>query len=234
MTNANEWSNCYRVKSTFRNVGVAGILFSVAMTILSLIAWWNQPPNDPVKMPLVVAVFVLFTILGAYLLLMYVRYRLLFSNRTIRRVGVFCDDQIQLDTVDEIRWPRSAQGGSVVITARTNTLKIELTNFERDDRQNIVEFLRTTVPASRQIGRQRFFAKFDQEFVDTPEKRKKTKRIYFLITTLFGFHAVAFGSMWAAGAGFQFLVFSVINALMVAYLVRLRRQKQDTDDSNPG
>ncbi len=206
----------------YRNVGLSVILVAGGMTIVSLIAWCTQPPNDPVRMPFVITIFFLFTLLGVYLLLLHTRYRLLVADSMLRQIGVFRDNQVDLDAVDELKWRRFPQGGSVLMTGRTTFLKIELGNFERADRQSLVEFLRRSIPESQQTGWQQF----DEYFSGTPEKEKQATRVYFLLLAVFGAHTIAFGIMWAIGAGLQYLVFSGINAMMVAYMLWSRRRKE--------
>jgi len=108
------------------------------------------------------------------------------------------------------------------MTGRANLLKIELGNFERADRQDLIEFLRRSIAESQQIGRQQF----GEHFSGTPEKERQATLVYFLLLVIFGAHAVAFGIMWASGAGLQYLVFSGINAMMVAYMLWSRYRKR--------
>lgn len=206
----------------FRNVGLLVILFAGGMTIVSAIAWWTQPPNDPVKMPFVIAIFALFTLLGVYLLSLRARYRLFVGKSVIRQTGVFRDDEVDLHTVDELKWRCFPQGGSVVMSGRTDPFKIELGNFEHADRQRVIAFLQDSIPECQQTGRQQF----DTRFSDTPEKKGQANRIYFLLVLVFALHAAVFGVMWISGAGIQYLAFSGINAIMVVYMVMRRYRKQ--------
>ena len=217
-----KWTHCYRIRPYYRNVGFAVIFFAGGMTIVSLIAWFTQPPNNPVKMPFVIAGFFLFTLLGVYLLLLHAKYRLSIGDSTIRQTGVFRDNQVNLSAVDELKWRRFPRGGSVVLTGRENSLKIELGNFEQADRFNIIEYLRRSIAEPQQIGRQQF----DEQLSDIPEKEKQANRIHVLLDLVFGAHAVAFGVMWAIGAGVQYLVFSGTNAMILAYILWSHRRKQ--------
>ncbi len=206
----------------FRNVGLLVALLGGGMAVVSLVVWCTEPPRGPDRMPWVIATFLLLTLLGVYLLLLYSRYRLFFSDSTIRQIGVFCDRQVGLDAIDELRWRRYPQGGSVRITGRSDLLKIELGNFKQVDRLAIIEFLRESIVEPKQIGWQ----EFDERFSETPEKQKQSIRIHFLLVVAFGAHAVAFGILWVIGAGGQYLVFSGINAMMVGYLLRSYHRKQ--------
>ena len=207
----------------FRNVGLSVILFAGGMTVVSVIAWWTQPPNDPVKMPFVIAIFALFTLLGVYLLLLHGRYRLLVGESVIRQTGAFRDNEVDLNTVDELKWRCFPQGGSVVMSGRGNSFKIELGNFEHADRQLIIELLQHSISERQQTGRQQF----DTKFTDTPKKKRQANRVYFLMGLVFGAHAVAFGAMWIVGLGIQYLVFSGINATVVAFMVMKRYRKKN-------
>ena len=99
-----KWTYCYWMRPYFRNVGLSVTLFAGGMTIVSAIAWWTQPPNAPDKMPFVNTIFSVFMLLGVYLLSLHGRYRLLVGESVIRQTGVFRDDEVSLNSVDELKW----------------------------------------------------------------------------------------------------------------------------------
>lgn len=216
-----EWLHRYQMRPYFRNVGISVVLFSGGMTIVSLIGWFNQAPNDPVNMPLVVAFFFLFSWLGIYLFFLHARYCLLIGDSTVRQTGVFGVQQVDLSSVIELKWRCFPEGGSVVLKERTSSLSIELGNFEQKDRQNVIEFLRRNIADSRQTGRQ----PFDETFSDTPEKKRMSIRIHFILVLIFVVHAVVFGVLWASGAGLVFLFCGGLNAIGAAYLWSSYRPK---------
>ena len=59
-----KWTYCYRIRPSFRDLGVFGTAFTVAMSVLFVFAWVNQPANSPVRMPFVVSGLLLFTALS--------------------------------------------------------------------------------------------------------------------------------------------------------------------------
>ena len=224
------WIHCYRISPSLRNVGLLLMLLAGGMTVVSLIAWWTQPPNDPANMPFVITSFCLFTLLGAYFLLWYTRYRLYVGESLLRQVGAFRDNQVDLNAVTELKWRLVPRGGSVLLTERTTRLSIALGSFEPADRQCLIEYLRRSIDESRQIGWQRF----DKHFSTTPEKEKQVARAYVLVLAVFGAYTVAFGVMWALGFGLQYLFLGGVNAMMAAYMLRLRRRKKSEHGSTGG
>ncbi len=67
--------------------------------------------------------------------------------------------------------------------------------------------------------------RFDETFADTPEKKRMSIRIHFILVLIFVVHAVVFGVLWASGAGLVFLFCSGLNAIGAAYLWRSYRPK---------
>jgi hypothetical protein len=161
-----EWTHCYRMRPYFRNVGLAVIALSGGMAIFSYVAWINQPANNKVKMPAVITGFLLFAALGIYLLLLYYRYRLFVNKSSLRQVGVLYDKYIDLSFVDELKWRRFPQNGSVRISGPFGVLRIELGHFRREERQQLTGCLRSSIAQSKQIGWQQF----NEEFSDTIEE----------------------------------------------------------------
>ena len=200
---------------------MVGTAFMVGMTLLSVAAWLRQPAHDPVKMPFVISIFLLFACLYVYFLLLYHKYRLFVGDSWIRQIGMLHDKHVDLSMIHELKWRGIPQSGSVRLIGNYGELKIELGNLEKQDRLQLIDFLRRTVADSRQVDWQ----KFNDQFANTPDRQKKSIRAKWLFALIFGAHAVAFGTIWAIGGGVQFLVYCVINAGMAAYLFRLYRQR---------
>jgi hypothetical protein len=198
-----------------------GTALTTGMTLFSVAAWLQQPVNNPVKMPIVISIFLLFSALYIYFLLLYHKYRLFVSDSSIRQTGILRDKHVDLSMIHELNWRCSSQGGSVRLSGNYSELKIELGNLENQDRLQLIDFLRLTIAEPKQIGWQ----KFNDQFANTPDRQKKFISAQWLVAFIFCAHAIAFGTIWAIGGGIQFFVFSAINAGMVVYLLRYYRKK---------
>ena len=216
-----DWRYRYRLRASLRNLGVVGTAFMVGMTLLSVAAWLRQPANNQVNMPFVISILLLFSALYIYFLLLYHRYRLFVADSSIRQTGILRDKHVDLSMIQELKWRCFPQGGSVRLSGNSSELKIGLGNLEKQDRLQLIDFLRLTIAESKQVGWQ----KFNDQFANTPERQKKSIRAQVLFALIFGAHTLAFGTIWAIGGGVQFLVYCVINAGMAVYLLRLYRQK---------
>ncbi len=221
-----EWTHCYRMRPYFRNVGLAGTVCSLAMTILFFVALWIQPANHPVNAPFLIAISLLFTALGIYLLLLHHRYRLFVSDSAIHQTGVVRSKTADLRVIGELKWRFYPLGGSVRLSGMCgvlsidalsiDALSIELGNFNQQDRQQLISFLRGAIAESKQVGWQQF----SEQFADTPKKRTLSIRAQLIFAAIFAAHVVAFGLIWWLGGGSQFLLFSAGNALVTVYLLR--------------
>jgi hypothetical protein len=156
-----------------------------------------------------------------YFLLLYHRYRLFVGDSSIWQTGILSDKHVDLSMIHELKWRCIPQSGSVRLMGEYGELTIELGNLEKQDRLQLIDFLRLTIAESKQVGWQ----KFNDQFASTPDRQKKSIRAKWLFALIFAAHAVAFGTIWAISGGIQFLVYCVINAGMAVYLLCLYRHK---------
>ncbi len=219
---------CYRMRPYLRNVGVlCTIFFAIVGIGTTAVAYFNI--DGSFARPELAAYFFglfwsTFTLLGLWLLLAYSRYRLYIRGLSIRQVGVLTESTIDLRLVQELKWRRFPQGGSVAISATSGVMKIDLGNLCISDRDQLITFLRASVDDSRQIG----WTRFEEQFSDTPVKRQKSLRAQQLLMFVFGAHVIAFGVIWIYSGQLQYLMFSGPNGLMTGYLVgRYRRDRRE-------
>jgi hypothetical protein len=210
----------------FRNVGGLCGIFSLLMgTLSTLMAWFNVDGSfpRPMEMALVFGTFwSAFFLLGAYLLLLYHKYRLFVQDHEIRQIGVFTERVVNSRLIQEIQWRRFPQGGSVRITNSTDVLKIELGNFEAPDRETLIAHLRQAVDDAKQVG----WEAFSEQFADTPQKRQRARRARLLLAIFFIGHAVAFFIVFLLGIGGEYLGFSIVNVILGGYLIRRHLQER--------
>lgn len=208
-----------------RNVGVlCTILFSVMGIVTSTVAYFNI--DGSFAQPELAAYFFglfwsTFTLLSLWLLLAYSRYRLDIRGLSIRQVGVLTESNIDLRLVQEIKWRRFPQGGSVAISATSGVMKIELGNLCTSERDHVIAILRASIDESRQIG----WTRFEEQFCVTPSTRQKSLRSQQLLMFIFGAHVIAFGVIWIYSGELRYLIFSSLNGLMAVHLFRRYRRQ---------
>lgn len=216
----NYWKYCFRMRPYFRNVGlICTVFFAVVGLVSTLAAYFNVDGSfpRPKLAALVLGIFwFAFTLLGVWLLLLYYKYRLLVNDSMLRQIGVLRDDQADLNLVDELKWRCFPQGGSIRISGIFGVLKIELGNFNTADRERLIAFFRQTITETRQLGWQ----KFNDQFADTPDKRRRSRRFRVFLIFIIGIYAIAFGMVGVVWGNMLCLVVSGVNGLMTAYLFR--------------
>lgn len=218
-------TRCYRLRTSYRNIGLANIAFFIPMAIFSISCLWLQPAGDRGTFFFTTTVFLLFASLGLYLLTAQRTYRLIIAGSSITEIGVFSERHADLRSVDELRWRRFPRGGSVCIAGSSEVLKIDLDNFTQEERRQLIDYFRASVAESRQVGWQRF----EEQFAETPARRKRSAHAELILTIVFAAHAIGFAVAWAIGGGIQNFVFSVINVVVAGYLVRSRRRRAATE-----
>jgi hypothetical protein len=152
-----------------------------------------------------------FTLLGLWLILAYFQERLTLTGETICQVGVIQTKSMPFDTVQELTWRLHPQGGSCILTSMNTKIKLEFGNFTRDDRTELISYLRQRVAGDRQSDWDSFH---DQFLVCSPERQRKQQAAnWILIFVLFGF-AVFFAVLWLTGWGPRYLILAVMNMLV--------------------
>lgn len=218
------YAHCYRLRPYYRNVGVACTAFFLVMGVAStLLAAFNVDGSfpRPLLMAGVFAVFwSCFVLLGVWLAACYYRYRLHASDSVIEQVGVFRQRQVEWRLVKELKWRLWPKGGSVRLKTPVESMAIELGNFSTTDCEQLVSYLRHAISPESQVG----WDEFHKHFEDTPEKRRRSRRVVRLLGWVFVAHAVAFTVAWAAGLGVQHLGYAVMNVVVAYYVMRTKSE----------
>ncbi len=226
------WHHCYRAKPYFRNVGVACTVGVLAIGLFSVIAaFFNLDGSfpNPDAAALVLALFWLgWFLLGLWLIAFYYKYRLDLGDNSLRQRGVLRDKQIDLRFVEEIRWRRFPQGGSVRLSGDFGVLKIELGTVSNLEREQVIAFLRDTIPENLHVG----WEKFQAQFTVTPEKRRRSRRALRRIALFFAAHAVillVIALIWRKPG---LLVPAIVSGVLAPSLYfSSRKQREDADKS---
>ena len=176
-----ESTDCYRMRSHFRNVGLICTAFFAVVGLVTTFAAYFNVDGSVARPKLAALIFGLFwsafTLLGIWLLLLYHRYRLYFNDSSLRQVGVLRNKQAQLNLIDQMKWRRYPQGGSIRITGSFGVLTIELGNFESRQREQLIARIRELITDSKQVGWQAF----TEQYADTPQKRQRSRRAMLLL-----------------------------------------------------
>jgi hypothetical protein len=202
-------TNCYRKRPFFRNVGLAHMVLCLGMGIFSVcLAWFNVDGSfrNPLLAALVGGAFWLaFSLIGVWLVLLYYRYRLLLDSDEILQVGVVRRQHVQVWQIEELKWRCIPAGGSVKLRGLFGVVVVELGNFVRSDRQEVIAFFRSAVDPARQTGWERFDEHFNRVGPHKPRSRWAT----ICSATMFLLIGVAFLALWLlTGRG---LAMSLIN-----------------------
>jgi hypothetical protein len=215
-----ECDHTYRLRPYFRNIGIVCTSIFLFTWVGSVLAAYFNIDGSFAKPALAIAFFSIGcgvpTLLGIWLIVAYVKYRLLVDHNTICHVGVLQTKRISLDTVQELNWRIIPQGGSCVLTSIATNIKIEFNNFTMVERACLINYLHQRVSGDRQTNWTSFHDRF---LVSSPERARQqqsAKRI--LILFMFGF-AAAIAALWLSGRGVQYLVISVVNILVGAWAV---------------
>lgn len=212
-----------------RNVGVACVVFFSVVGFASVYTAYLDVDGSIPRPMLAASIFGVFwgfwVLLSAWLILLYRRYRLDVSEVAVRQRGVLLDRTISLDTVQTVKWRKFPKGGSVRLEGIDEKLSIEFGNFVSDQRDELIEFLWSKLPEERQVG----WSAFQKQFTDSPERRAKAKRIGFVFAVFFALHALVFFAFACLDFGNEYFMFAAINAAMVGYLVRKRRDSEESE-----
>ncbi|MCA9237971.1 MAG: hypothetical protein KDA44_21005 [Planctomycetales bacterium] len=213
-----QWDHTYRLRPYFRNVGIVCTSLFLCALVGSVLAAYFNIEGSFARPALAIAffsvVFGSFTLLGVWLILAYLKYRLFLNDNAICQVGVLQTKSIALNAIHELKWRLFPQGGSCVLTSLGTKLKIEFNNFTNAEKAELITYLHQSVASDRQTNWDHFHDRF---LVNSPERARQqqsSKRI--LILAIFGFAAV-FGVAWISGRGFQYLVISIVNLLVGAW-----------------
>jgi hypothetical protein len=222
-------ARCFRVRRYYLVVGVVCAVFFAAMGIVSTVAaLWNIDGSfaRPKLAALIFGIFWSgFTLLAGWVIAAYFRERLYFGKAGVVQHGIFRTRTLQIEEVHQIKWRPWPIGGSVVIRTPSEKATIHFDNFSKDEREDLIRFLRESFAVEIQENWSRFQDLLGRS--SPPEKRASRSGIITIAAVLMSFAGV-FVYCWFAGLGGQYLVIGVVNAVAaIWYLARLRLIKDD-------
>ena len=165
-------------------------------------------------------------LLGVWTIAGYFRNRLFFGKTAIVQRGVFRSRTLEVGEVLQIKWRTWPVGGSVVIRTHSERASIELSHFTRDEREELIRFVRESFAVEIQENWSRFEDVLGRS---SPRgKRASRGRIIAIAAYLMCFAGV-FVYCWFAGLGRQYLFIGVVNAVAAIWcLWRIRLIKDRT------
>ncbi|HMP03757.1 MAG TPA: hypothetical protein PKC45_14765 [Gemmatales bacterium] len=217
-------ARCFRLRRYYLVVGVVCTVFFAVMGIASTVAaLWNIDGSfaRPKLAALIFGIFWSgFTLLAVWVIVAYFRERLYFGKAGVVQHGIFRSRTLLIEEVQQIRWRTWPVGGSVVIRTHSEKATIHLDNFTKDEREELIRFLRESFAVEIQENWSRFQDLLGRS--SRQEKRVSRSGIITIAALLMSFAGV-FVYCWFAGLGVQNLVIGVVNAVAaIWYLARLR------------
>lgn len=153
-----------------------------------------------------------FLLLGLYILIISRNYRLVVDNVTINQTGAFFTLRITIPEVLSAEWRNWPSGYSVKLESRDSSLAIELGTIQPENRDWLIDFLRSTIPETSQINWENFLL--------NPECKNKRKSATPLQRAIifYGF-AISFVVAWICGLGVVNLLAAIVNTGVASFLL---------------
>jgi hypothetical protein len=216
-----ERDTCYRLRRKYLLVGVVAVTGCVVMgTTSTAAAWWNLDGSFP-RPKLAAAIFAAFwscfSLLGWWLILASIRFRLFVSNLGIEEQGVIWTTAIPFDQVTRLDWRLGPQRGSAKIHSSEAKITLHFDNFTPSERLELIAAIRERVKVSLQHG----WDEFDERFFHppSPARLRQVKVLNAILVAMLGFFAVFFTWCWWIGGGPEHLALGIVNAgAALAYL----------------
>jgi hypothetical protein len=212
---------CYRLGPQYLILGIVCLTFFLAIGIGSVyVAYWNIDGSfgRPKLAALGFGVFWSFWVLLAlWLIVAFFRERLFVTPNAITQQGCIRKRTINSTDVIQIVWKRFPQGGSVIVRSHFTRIKIYLSNFTRDEQNQLIAYLREMYSPAIHENWTRFIEARLQA-VSEHALRKSRGAASICALLLFSFASI-FGYCWLVGLGVQWLIVALLNALGGAWYV---------------
>jgi hypothetical protein len=155
-------TKCYRLSKTILFLGIAGLLFFAVGAIGTLFEAVQKTDgsraNSHRDVAFAAVVFSGFSILNGCLIVLYCRYRLMFSQHCVTQKGLLWQRALAVSEVYQVRWPKYPGEKSVVLRSFGRKLAIDLGDFAERDRQELIELLRHRFAGCLHDGWERYSA----------------------------------------------------------------------------
>jgi hypothetical protein len=138
-----------RLRKSYFALGIVGLVMLLAMAAFSYYAAITDVPADrrAYFLILTLGVWGFMTCLDLWLLLACWREQLLVQDDRMIRQGVFSTKELSWSEIVEARWRVIPAGGSVVLKTATDKMKVEFSNFEREQSLFLIRHLWKVLPS---------------------------------------------------------------------------------------
>ena len=150
-----QWTQHFIQERYQRNVGIACLLFFVAMMAFPICLAAKGGCN-PYLLWLSVAFWGFWIGLSVIILLAYWRESLAIDDKQLVQRGIVRCRCVKLNEITHVRWRIAPVGGSVVLRSAFQRIKIELNSFEPEERRWLIRMLRLSLSPSIQSGWEQF------------------------------------------------------------------------------
>lgn len=217
-------ARCFRLRRYYLVAGIVSAVFWAAVGIAFTVAalWsidgsFDQLKRDALLFSIIWSGFVL---LGVWMIAAYFRNRLFFANTAIVQRGIFRSRTFPVGEVLQIKWRSRPRGGSIVIRTHSERTTIEFSHFTRDEREELIRFVRESFAVEIQEDWPRFE---DMVCKSSPRAKRAFLGRIITIAVLLMCYAGVLVYAWALGLGRQYLFIGVVNAVVgIWYLWRIR------------
>ena len=150
----------FRPRRYYLIVGIVCAVFFAGIGVASTIAAYTNVDGSFARPTLCAFIFGGFwsgwTLLAGYLIAAYFRERLLLTEEIIVQRGTFRWRTISVADVVRIQWRTLPKGGSLVVRTHLQKIKINLDDFTKEKREEIMLFFREKFDAAIQENQLRF------------------------------------------------------------------------------
>jgi hypothetical protein len=163
----------FRPKRLYLYLGLGGVIGYPAWAVIGIWIDLTEPcvPHRGISLAIMCGIPAAMGVLSAYLLAAYCRERLTIQGNQITIQGVFRRVEIGLRDVTEARWRLGPEGGSVVLKTATTRVPIDFGTYERDEKVQIIDHLRSVIAPGVQTN----WNLFDYKITAPLREPKRTK-----------------------------------------------------------
>lgn len=139
-------------------------------------------------------------------------FQLEIDNKMIRQTGVFTRKSAAIRNIENATWRNWPNGGSLKLHSTDSRMSIELQTVKREHRDQLIQLLRSAVPAKKQTN-------WDS-FILNPENLSERRSLSpFWVAMMFYAFAFSFVCAWGCGLGAVNLFVAAVNAGFATYIL---------------
>jgi hypothetical protein len=145
----------FRLRKYYRDFGIVYLVLFLSVMVLCFCALLSEG-SGIFKLLATTSVWGFFAAVSVFVLLAYYRESLTINDERIVQKGVFRRYEMALAEITDVRWRGEPVGGAVTLRSRSQRITILFNNFELEQRQTLIRWLRLSLPPSIQRDWERF------------------------------------------------------------------------------